>query len=55
MDILIKIRISEEEYTKWGDFQRGGVDNVIEYLKFDLENYLSDSEIEGELDIKLDE
>lgn len=54
MDIVIKIRIPEEEYTKWGDFERGGVDNVIKYLKFDMENYLSDAQIEGELEITTD-
>lgn len=54
MDIVIKIRIPEEEYTKWGGFERGGVDNVIKYLNFDLTNYLSDAQIEGELEITTD-
>ncbi len=52
MEIILTLRVSEEEYTQWGDFDEGGIDLVKKQLIKDIRNELDSLGIEGDLEIK---
>ena len=52
MDIILTLRVSEEEYTQWGDFDEGGINLVKKQLIKDIRNELDSLGIEGDLEIK---
>lgn len=52
MDIIMTIRISEEEYSKWDDFEKGGIDLVKKELRAEIRMELDSLGIDGDLEIK---
>jgi hypothetical protein len=52
MDIVVKIIIPEGEYTKWNEYERGGIYLVKKQLRSDIRSELDSLGIEGGIEIK---